>query len=257
MGTHPIFESDFDCLTEMAEEVKTADVEMAEATPEKKPEVKELPIEDIEDLNSFVDDAEASAKKVSINIENHPAYLISNMEKLKADKGTCDVILRVKKGNFYWASFWAHKSVLAANSPVFAEALKKFQTYGLPAVETVCRPNLVLPRKIHGAALAALVDWMYTGKLTVHRKALGHLPLVANFLKVQAIIDRLPEIFEDFKDSGVKLIDQEIDGEIEVGKENDDNEDEDNKADADEATTEETTEKPKKEWIISAWVKKT
>jgi len=128
MGTHPIFESDFDCLTEMAEEVKTADVEMAEATPEKKPEVKELPIEDIEDLNSFVDDAEASAKKVSINIENHPAYLISNMEKLKADKDTCDVILRVKKGNFYWASFWAHKSVLAANSPVFAEALQKFQT---------------------------------------------------------------------------------------------------------------------------------
>ena len=55
---------------------------------------------------------------------------------------------------------------------------------GLPAVETVCRPNLVLPRKIHGAALAALVDWMYTGKLTVHRKALGHLPLVANYLKV-------------------------------------------------------------------------
>ena len=37
---------------EMAEEVKAADVEMAEATPEKKPEVKELPIEDIEDLNS-------------------------------------------------------------------------------------------------------------------------------------------------------------------------------------------------------------
>ena len=58
---------------------------------------------------------------------------------------------------------------------------------GLPAVETVCRPNLVLPRKIHGAALAALVDWMYTGKLTVHRKALGHLPLVANFLKVNII----------------------------------------------------------------------
>ena len=36
----------------MAEEVKAADVEMAEATPEKKPEVTELPIEDIEDLNS-------------------------------------------------------------------------------------------------------------------------------------------------------------------------------------------------------------
>ena len=34
----------------------------------------------------------------------------------------------------------------------------------------------------------------------------------------------MPEIFEDFKDSGVKLIDQEIDGEIEIGKENDDNE---------------------------------
>merc|ERR1712134_66115 len=98
MGTHPIFESDFDCLTEMAEEVKTADVEMAEATPEKKPEVKELPIEDIEDLNSFVDDAEASAKKVSINIENHPAYLISNMEKLKADKDTCDLLLGAQIG---------------------------------------------------------------------------------------------------------------------------------------------------------------
>ena len=32
--------------------MKAADVEMAEATPEKKPEVTELPIEDIEDLNS-------------------------------------------------------------------------------------------------------------------------------------------------------------------------------------------------------------
>ena len=36
----------------MAEEVKAADVEMAETTPEKKLEVTELPIEDIEDLNS-------------------------------------------------------------------------------------------------------------------------------------------------------------------------------------------------------------
>ena len=50
------------------------------------------------------------------------------MERLKNDKDTCDVILRVKKGNYYWASFWAHKSVLAAYSPVFAEALKNFQT---------------------------------------------------------------------------------------------------------------------------------
>ena len=64
--------------------------------------------------------------------------------------------------------------------------IKTFSWSGLPAVETVCRPNLVLPRKIHGAALAALVDWMYTGKLTVHRKALGHLPLVAYYLKVSA-----------------------------------------------------------------------
>ena len=54
--------------------------------------------------------------------------LMVNMEKLKNDKDTCDVILRVKKGNYYWASFWAHKSVLAANSPVFAESLKKFTT---------------------------------------------------------------------------------------------------------------------------------
>lgn len=54
--------------------------------------------------------------------------LVKNMEKLKSDKDTCDVILRVKKGNYYWASFWAHKSVLAAYSPVFADALKKFQT---------------------------------------------------------------------------------------------------------------------------------
>ena len=34
----------------------------------------------------------------------------------------------------------------------------------------------------------------------------------------------MPQIFEDFKESGVRLIDEQIDGEIEVGKENDDNE---------------------------------
>ena len=49
---HQIRKYSFFYFLEMAEEVKTADVEMAEATPEKKPEVKELPIEDIEDLNS-------------------------------------------------------------------------------------------------------------------------------------------------------------------------------------------------------------
>jgi len=240
-----------------------------------------FPIAECDETAKFIDELEEGAQKLSIDVANHPVNLLKNMEKLKNDKDTCDVILRVKKGNYYWASFWAHKSVLAAYSPVFAEALKKFQTYGLPAVETVCRPNLVLPRKIHGAALAALVDWMYTGKLTVHRKALGHLPLVANFLKVQAIIDRLPEIFEDFKDSGVKLIDQEIDGEIEIGKENDDNEGNDEETESKttangEAKKEETpaaepaatgatatdgeattTEvKQKKEWIVNLWLKR-
>merc|ERR1712142_472721 len=284
MGTHPIFESDFDCLTdcksirrmsaaETEEQAAVApppqDVVMEKSEKTEKEDDCNYPIKDINETEKFIDEAEDSSNRISVDIENHSVTLLKNMAQLKQEKDTCDVILRVKKGNFYWASFWAHKSVLAANSPVFAEALQKFQTYGLPAVETVCRPNLVLPRKIHGAALAALVDWMYTGKLTVHRKALGHLPLVANHLKVQPIIDRLPQIFEDFKESGVRLIDEQIDGEIEVGKENDDNEDEDNeskevttnenedkKADADEATTEETTEKPKKEWIINAWVKK-
>lgn len=230
--------------------------------PEKEPEPKteddsNLPLKDINEMEKFIDEAEESSNKISVDIENHSVTLLKNMAQLKQEKDTCDVILRVKKGNFYWASFWAHKSVLSAYSPVFAESLKKFQTYGLPAVETVCRPNLVLPRKIHGAALAALVDWMYTGKLTVHRKALGHLPLVANYLKVQPIIDRLPQIFEDFKESGVRLIDEQIDGEIEVGKENDDNEDEDSEskevkpAEGEEKkegaeTTEENAEKPKK-----------
>lgn len=218
------------------------------------------PIVDIDETAKFIDELEEGAQQLSIDCENHHATLLGNMEKLKNDKDTCDVILRVKKGNFYWASFWAHKAVLAAHSPVFAEALKKFQTYALPAVETVCRPNLVLPRKIHGAALAALVDWMYTGKLTVHRKALGHLPLVANFLKVQPIIDRLDEIFADFKESGVKLIDEEVEGEIEIGKENDDNEDEESesKAAAAAANTEaaEGDEKKKKEWVVNLWLKR-
>lgn len=225
-----------------------------------------FPIKDIDVTEKFIDQMEDGVENIQIDVEGHKEHLLHNMEKLKNDKDTCDVILRVKKGNYYWASFWAHKSVLAAYSPVFAESLKKFQTYGLPAVETVCRPNLVLPRKIHGAALAALVDWMYTGKLTVHRKALGHLPLVANYLKIQPIIDRLPQIFEDFKDAGVKLIDQKIEGEIEVGKENDDNEDqenetvetktEDSKVKAEENNTEEKTSGPKKEWVINLWLKR-
>merc|ERR1711935_301824 len=205
MGTHPIFESDFDCLTDclskMAAEEETPVVDQVAATEvatatnntsamevEKKEEDDcNFKIVDIDETAKFIDELEEGAQKLTIDVANHPVNLLKNMERLKNDKDTCDVILRVKKGNYYWASFWAHKSVLAAYSPVFAEALKNFQTYGLPAVETVCRPNLVLPRKIHGAALAALVDWMYTGKLTVHRKALGHLPLVANFLKVNII----------------------------------------------------------------------
>ena len=44
----------FYIFRKMSEEVKTADVEMAETTPEAKPEVVEveLPIEDVEDLNA-------------------------------------------------------------------------------------------------------------------------------------------------------------------------------------------------------------
>lgn len=257
----------------MTEETPAADVEMAEEVPAG-PKPEDLPLEDIDDTVDFVDDLEKKAKKVSLTIDNHAANLVSNMEKLKNDKDTCDVILRVKKGNYYWASFWAHKSVLAANSPVFAEALKKFTTYGLPAVETVCRPNLVLPRKIHGAALAALVDWMYTGKLSVHRKALGHLPLVAYYLKVQPLIEKLEEIFGDFKESGVSLIDEEVADMEAVGDENDDNEDEKKEEKKKKEETAEGTpegeeekseekmdtdaaeeEKPK-EWVVNLWVKR-
>ena len=94
-------------------------------------------------LFQFIDEAEESSNKISVDIENHSGQsrdhkylwikynlvtLLKNMAQLKQEKDTCDVILRVKKGNFYWASFWAHKSVLSAYSPVFAESLKKFQT---------------------------------------------------------------------------------------------------------------------------------
>jgi len=104
--------------------------------PEKeseKPEVKteddsNLPLKDINEMEKFIDEAEESSNRISVDIENHSVTLLKNMAQLKQEKDTCDVILRVKKGNFYWASFWAHKSVLSAYSPVFAESLKKFQT---------------------------------------------------------------------------------------------------------------------------------
>jgi len=101
--------------------------------PEKEPEPKteddsNLPLKDINEMEKFIDEAEESSNKISVDIENHSVTLLKNMAQLKQEKDTCDVILRVKKGNFYWASFWAHKSVLSAYSPVFAESLKKFQT---------------------------------------------------------------------------------------------------------------------------------
>merc|ERR1712130_825343 len=100
MGTHPIFESDFDCLTEQMSEETKADVEMAETVeaapaeaenveqPPEEPKVKEadLPIEDIDDIEQYEDEVETKAKKTSMMIENHACTLVSNMEKLKNDK---------------------------------------------------------------------------------------------------------------------------------------------------------------------------
>ncbi|CAG5090286.1 Oidioi.mRNA.OKI2018_I69.PAR.g12541.t1.cds [Oikopleura dioica] len=250
---------------------------------------KELPVEDADWEIGFEDEAEVDQAQAKVVIPNFKENLIANMTKVKADKDTCDVILRVKKGNFYWASFWAHRSVLIANSPVFAEALEKFTTYGLPGVETVCRPNLVLPRKIHGAALAALIDWMYTGKLCIqNQKALGHLPLVAYYLKVQPLIDELDNIFGKFSSAGCKLIDEEVADAEAVGTENDDNEDEkkeekkrsqkDNKSSEEAKATEEAAgeemkeenadaeakpeeekkedENKPKDWIVNKWLKR-
>jgi hypothetical protein len=87
-----------------------------------------FPIKDINETEKFIDEMEEGVEKIQIDVEGHQEHLLHNMEKLKSDKDTCDVILRVKKGNYYWASFWAHKSVLAAYSPVFAESLTKFQS---------------------------------------------------------------------------------------------------------------------------------
>jgi len=230
----------FETVSELPAEVNGKDaVEKMETDEKPKTEVgrkqappievkKELPVEDADWEIGFEDELEAGQSQTEVDYTvNYREKLVENMTQVKADKDTCDVILRVKKGNFYWASFWAHRSVLIANSPVFAEALEKFASYGLPGVETVCRPNLVLPRKIHGAALAALIDWMYTGKLCIqNQKALGHLPLVAYYLKVQPLIDELENIFGKFSSAGCKLIDEEVEDAEVVGTENDDNEDE-------------------------------
>jgi len=230
----------FETVSELpAEENQKDAVEKMETDEKPKTEVarkqappievkKELPVEDADWEIGFEDELEAGQSQTEVDYSvNYREKLVENMTQVKADKDTCDVILRVKKGNFYWASFWAHRSVLIANSPVFAEALEKFASYGLPGVETVCRPNLVLPRKIHGAALAALIDWMYTGKLCIqNQKALGHLPLVAYYLKVQPLIDELENIFGKFSSAGCKLIDEEVEDAEVVGTENDDNEDE-------------------------------
>merc|ERR1712113_807148 len=105
MGTHPIFESDFDCLTDMSmEEPVVNDVGMNESKDELKEEIpEELEIVEIDDLTISNDAIEKKAKKITVQVENHADSLVNNMMKLKEDKDTCDVILRVKKGNYYWA----------------------------------------------------------------------------------------------------------------------------------------------------------
>ena len=66
--------------------------------------------------------------------------------------------------------------------------------------------------------------------MSKHGQKLPNLKIVKmtilNFslLKVQPLIEKLEEIFGDFKESGVSLIDQEVEDVEAVGPENDDNE---------------------------------
>ena len=71
--------------------------------------------------------------------------------------------------------------------------------------------------------------WTIFG-VSKHGQKLPNLKIVKmtilNFslLKVQPLIEKLEEIFGDFKESGVSLIDQEVEDVEAVGPENDDNE---------------------------------
>ncbi|CBY41098.1 unnamed protein product [Oikopleura dioica] len=193
----------FETVSELpAEENQKDAVEKMETDEKPKTEVarkqappievkKELPVEDADWEIGFEDELEAGQSQTEVDYSvNYREKLVENMTQVKADKDTCDVILRVKKGNFYWASFWAHRSVLIANSPVFAEALEKFASYFSTGMEN--------QRKIH-----ALLIWT-----------------------VQPLIDELENIFGKFSSAGCKLIDEEVEDAEVVGTENDDNEDE-------------------------------
>ncbi|CBY19581.1 unnamed protein product [Oikopleura dioica] len=166
----------FETVSELpAEENQKDAVEKMETDEKPKTEVarkqappievkKELPVEDADWEIGFEDELEAGQSQTEVDYSvNYREKLVENMTQVKADKDTCDVILRVKKGNFYWASFWAHRSVLIANSPVFAEALEKFASYFSTGMEN--------QRKIHALLIWTTSCYKLTRTGSNHQRA--------------------------------------------------------------------------------------
>lgn len=92
----------------------------------------------------------------SLTYREHAVSVLSSLSDMRNARELCDVVLNVETRQIF-----AHRSVLAANSPYF----KAMFTSGL----TECRRGHVQLKEVDETAVEALVDFMYTSHLDLSR----------------------------------------------------------------------------------------
>ena len=103
----------------------------------------------------------------------HAVSVLSSLSDMRNARELCDVVLRVETRQIF-----AHRSVLAANSPYF----RAMFTSGL----TECRKEHVQLKEVDGTAVEALVDFMYTSHLNLSRDSVYALLVAADCFQLLA-----------------------------------------------------------------------
>lgn len=112
----------------------------------------------------------------TISCKNPGNDMLSGLRNLRKEKSLCDVIIKVDDGEV-----WAHKNVLAVNSPYFhAMFIQGFS-------EAQAREIELRAEGLDLFCVQTLVDFMYTGQLSVSKSSVQGLIIVADLWQMAEV----------------------------------------------------------------------
>jgi len=129
---------------------------------------------------------------MSLQYTNHSTSLSSNLTSLLLKQLHCDLVLACRDGQ----KLYAHKIILSACSTYFRDLL---------ADTDIHQETIIVLRDIDREDMKAILDFVYSGTVSVVRDRLKEFLSAANSLQIQELVQNSNDLLENIVDKADRI----------------------------------------------------